>query len=228
MNISKKLVYGLVFLEIQIIVISLIFLIPKVLEVEQKVERTNKFLFTAIQDKNIASLQTIHHDDIVIGDKDAPATMYLYTRFNCSACSDFYSDNYERLQQDYVEKGLLKIVVRYLTHIDDKPAFFAARCARYAYDNDAFMAYNKVMVSNHSDLNLSIIEENTLSILPDSAKLVSYLNSDADGKAIYEKAKTARAAGVSRTPSIIINGQLLVGNRKYQKLEQLIREEING
>jgi len=228
MKINNKWGFAFLIIEVQVILILLIFLVPKVLEVERKVERTNKFLFSLIQDKNTASLQVLKEDDLIIGDLDAPATMFLYTRFNCSACSDFYDSNYEKLKSEYVDKGLLKIVVRYLTHIDSKEAFHAARCAHFAYDNNVFSAYNKLMASEQSDLNLSTIESNIVTLIPDSTKLHHYLTTDNDGQAIFTKAKEAKAAGVSRTPTIIINGQMLIGNRKYKKLKELILAEINA
>jgi protein-disulfide isomerase len=227
MNISKKVIYvGLIF-EIQILLALLIFLMIKLLAVEQKVERINQFLFTTIQDKNITALQRIAEDDIVIGDKNAPATMYLYTKFNCSACSEFYASTYETLQKEYVDKGLLKIIIRYLTHSDNKEAFHAARCAHYAYQNNAFAAYNKLMSSAYADLSIAATKETTLTLIPDSTRLTTYLSNDHEGEAIFEKAKEARAAGISRTPTIIINGQLLEGNRRFQKLAPLIDADIN-
>jgi protein-disulfide isomerase len=228
MKLDKKTIYLGVFFEVQIILALLVFLTFKLLEVEQKVERTNLFLVSAIADKNIATLQSVAEDDIVIGDKNAPATMYLYTRFNCSACSEFYGSTYETLQTEYVNKGLLKIIIRYLTHSDNKEAFFAARCAHYAYQNNAFAAYNKLMSPAHANLSITTTKETTLSLLPDSTKLSAYLNNDQQGEAIFAKAKEARTAGISRTPTIIINGQMLEGNRRFQKLAPLIDADIKA
>jgi protein-disulfide isomerase len=228
MSPGKKVIYVGLFIEIQILLALLIFLTVKLLEVEQKVERTNQFLLTAITDKNIAALQSIAEDDIVIGDRNAPATMYLYTKFSCSACSDFYGSAYETLQTEYVDKGLLKIIIRYLTHSDNKEAFFAARCAHYAHQNNAFAAYNKLMFTADAKLSIAAVKETTLTLLPDSVGLTTYLSNDKEGEAIFIKAKEARDAGISRTPTIIINGQLLEGNRRFQKLAPLIDTDIKA
>jgi protein-disulfide isomerase len=227
MGLGKKIFYIGLFIEVQILLALLIFLTVKLLEVEQKVERINQFLFNAIQGKEIAALQSIAEDDIVIGDKNAPATMYLYTKFNCSACSEFYGSTYETLQTEYVDKGLLKIIIRYLTHSDNKEVFHAARCAQYAYQNNAFAAYNKLMSPASADLSIAATKETTLTLIPDSTRLTAYLANDKEGEAIFRKAKEARAAGISKTPTIIINGQLLEGNRLFKKLAPLIDADIN-
>lgn len=226
MSLSKKLVYGLIFIEIQVILIGLIFLIPKVLEVEKKVERTNRFMFNVIQEKSVAGLQTVREDDIILGDRNALATMIVYTKFGCSACHEFYTDNLGKLKSNYVDKGLLKIVLRYLTHSGNKEAFNAAKGAHYTYSNDAFSAYNKIMHDDKHDLSLVNTKKAVLSILPDSSKFDSYINNAAHSNKITKIATEAINAGVRKTPTILINGQKLVGNRRYQKLEQLINESI--
>src|SRR5690554_5086595 len=49
---------------------------------------------------------------LVIGDPDAPVTIIEYGDYKCPECGKFKSDVGQRLREEYVDKGKVKIVFR--------------------------------------------------------------------------------------------------------------------
>lgn len=68
------------------------------------------------------------------GAEFAPLTLYEYSSFGCSHCADFHLNILPKLEKDYVEQGLLKIV--FVNFPLDKKSMKAAMLSRcMTYDN---------------------------------------------------------------------------------------------
>ena len=120
MNNSKKYLYVLIFIEIQIILGLLIFSYFKLSELDTKIQATNKFMFGIFHDKKMEEIQILDTNDIIIGDSDASVTMMMFTKFDCHVCNDFFITSYNKIKTNYIDKGLVKFVVRHISHKSSK------------------------------------------------------------------------------------------------------------
>lgn len=72
-------------------------------------------------------------DDPTIGDADAPITIIEFSDFQCPFCARFSSQTLPSIQEEYIDKGLVKLVYRDfpLNHIHPNAAVtaLAAECA---------------------------------------------------------------------------------------------------
>lgn len=69
-----------------------------------------------------------------IGAENAPLTLYEYSSFGCPHCADFHLNEIPKLQEDFVNNGLLKIV--FVSFPLDKKSMKGTMLARcMTYDN---------------------------------------------------------------------------------------------
>ena len=54
----------------------------------------------------------ISEKDFVIGDDNAPVTIIEYASLSCSHCAEFHMETLPKLLEEYIDKGLAKIVFR--------------------------------------------------------------------------------------------------------------------
>jgi len=94
--------------------------------------------------KNLQIPDEFNLEEIVIGDEKAPHTVIVYSSFSCNHCSKFHREEFPKLKRDYIDKGLVKVILR--NYIDDLGALEAAILMRifYAKSKDAVVLYKKI------------------------------------------------------------------------------------
>lgn len=91
--------------------------------------------------KNLDIPDSFKLEEIVIGDKNAPHTLVVYSSFSCNHCCKFHKEELPKLKKQYVDPGKLKIILR--NYIDDLGALEAAILMRVFYNKskDAIALY---------------------------------------------------------------------------------------
>lgn len=103
--------------------------------------------------KNLRIPDEFKLKEIVIGKKTAPHTVIVYSSFSCSHCRKFHMEEFPKLKKYYIDKGLVKVILR--NYIDDLGALEAAILMRifYAKSKDAVTLYKKIFKKQQEWLN---------------------------------------------------------------------------
>jgi len=225
---SKNYFNIFLFVEIQLILILLVFLSINTFDLNEKLKRTNVFINGIFLDKKTNSLQEIKNNDIVIGEKNAPVTVIMYTKYDCSACSEFFETTYPQVKKNYIDRGLVKFVVRFMTNKNQLVPFYALKSAQYAFEHNFYESFdNQIHQSNFSQLDTLKIRELVLSLDTMHSTFDSFMKVQNTATKLIEKAKAAREAGINKTPAFLINGELHFGSRKFEKFEEWLLQKIN-
>jgi protein-disulfide isomerase len=67
-------------------------------------------------------------EEVVLGQKDAPVTLIMYTSFTCSYCKTFHLQELPKFKERYVDTGKVKIYLR--CYLDDLGALESATLTR--------------------------------------------------------------------------------------------------
>lgn len=220
---TKDIILAILFIEIQILLVFAWMNYQKVNELDAKVKRTNIFLHELYQDKGISSLERVDDYDVVIGNPDAPQSIVMYTRDGCSACEDFEMNAFPQLNENYIKTGKVKFILRKLYYPNDsvggdmnKYAHFLSKEGKGQYDDEILSFY----MTGNQDANQ--VPQMVGDLFPEDEKLIEYL-SDADILNNFRvKIQMARKNGITKTPTFLINGQKLIGARKFSKFEELL------
>ena len=222
----NKIIKTLIIVEVQVIIVLIIMCHLKLSTLEKKVYNTNKFMHELLINKQIEELKQIDKDDIVIGKKTAPVTMFLFSRYGCSACSSFYKNIYTQLRNEYIEKGLLKIVVRQMVQTSRPRILYASKAALYSYRIGIYEEFNYQIQTSNTVIKNEFIDSVMYSLIDFEKGYDTFLNNIEIEQEMLEISEKARKAGVKGTPSFLIGDEKIYGTRSYKKFKEIIDNEL--
>lgn len=224
----KQIIKIFILIEIQVAFIFIVLIFIKQSEVEKKVFNTNKFIYELLIDKQFEELKKVDENDIVIGEKYAPATLFVYFRYGCSACSQFFKIVYPKLQEEYIQSGQLKIVVRQKVQTSRPIILHAAQASIAAYRADCFDEFNNSIHLLDGSLSNNIVDNIALNLTNQTQEEFDKFMSDQEiTQMLLDKANDAIAVGITATPTFIIGNEQIVGTRPLRRFEALIEESLN-
>ena len=157
-----------------------------------------------------------------IGKADAPVTLDVWSDFQCPSCGQYATIVEPALIRDYVTPGTLRIVhhdaafqgTRSGSAYDESVE--AAAGARCAADQDRYWPYHDWVFANQSGENAGAFADARLRAIATSAGLdVSVWDAcRATGKqqaAARAETQAGVAKGVNATPTMVLNGETMVG-----------------
>lgn len=170
-----------------------------------------------------------------IGEKDAPVTVVEFGDFKCPSCKAWGEMIYPKLVDDYIETGKVEFsFINVLFH--GKESTLASIAAESVYERSPGMYWNfhQAMfdaqpVENHD--GPWITPERILEIASGFPEIdQTLLREDMEQEATMESVKIdeelVKKAGVSMTPTIVINGKMMEDPFDYEAIKTVIEQEI--
>ncbi len=165
-------------------------------------------------------------DDPMLGSVEAPVTLIMFEDFECPFCGRFSKETLPRLLENEVKEGTLRIVWKDFPlsiHSHAAKAHEAARCAQA---EGKFWEYHDLLFANQSDLNIADLKRYARELGLGGA-FDSCLDSGASRSLVEAGQREGFAAGVSGTPSFVINGTSISGALPYATLASVIASLAN-
>lgn len=171
-------------------------------------------------------------DDRTIGKADAPVTLEVWSDFQCPACGQFAELVEPTLIRDYVTPGTLRIIDhdaafqgrRAGSYDESVEAGAAARCAA---EQDAYWTFRDWVFANQVGENEGAFRDERLRAIATAAGLdvTAWDACRATGEqqaAVRAETQQALDQGINATPTMILNGETIVGVRTAAELGQMI------
>ncbi len=162
------------------------------------------------------------------GSIDAPMTMFEVGDFQCPACRIFFTETLPRLQEEYISTGKLKLVFINFpipqSHPNAPAAHEFAMCAAH---QDKFWPVHDLLYENQ-DAWAPLPDPATYFMgLADSAgvergELQRCLESGTVRSLVGAEARMAFDAGVTSTPSLILEGGVIRGAAPIEALRPIL------
>jgi len=187
-------------------------------------------LVTALTPQSLLANETsaleITKNDFIIGDKNAPVTIIEYASMSCSHCANFHTNTLPDLKKEYIDSGKVRMVFR--DYPFNYPALMGSmmmRCipqnVRYDYMN-ALYQLQPTWVNRES----STTKKELYKIMQSGGMTkddfeACYRNLDIENE-ILEGVMAAQKFNVRSTPSFIVNGNLVEGNKNIKEFRQII------
>lgn len=136
------------------------------------------------------------------------------------------------IEETFVATGMATFEYRDYAFLSDG-SVLAAEAARCANDQDAFWAYHDLIFYNVDNPELAGLERISFDLFArylelDMDEFGSCMDNHTHQAAVIESRQQASAIGVSGTPSILLNGELVTGIETYDELFQMIEEAAAG
>ena len=169
----------------------------------------------------------ITEKDFVIGNEDAKITIIEYASLSCSHCADFHVNTLETLKKEYIDTGKVRIVFR--DYPFNYPALLGSmvlRCIPENYRYDYMNALFKLQTDWVNKKNKKTIQElykimQSGGMTKDEYDACIY-NTELENEILKGVMEAQKQFNIKSTPSFIINGKLIEGNKSIKEFRQII------
>ena len=176
---------------------------------------------------NEKSALEISEDEFVIGNKDAPITIIEYASMSCSHCASFHNNTLPDIKKEYIDTGKVRMVFR--DYPFNYPALLGSmmmRCIssdiRYDYMNALYQLQNTWVNKDPK------ISKKELYKIMQSGGMTKdkfnecYSNLDNENLILEGVMAAQKDFNIKSTPSFIVNGNLIEGNKNIKEFRQII------
>ena len=176
------------------------------------------------------SVSEVSLNELSIGDDDAPVTIIEYASMTCSHCADFHTNTYAALKEDYIEKGKVKFIFREFPL--DKLSMATSMLAR-CVDSSISLAFIDILFQSRSRW----YSDNAIAELKSLSKQAGLSSEDFDqclndqellDQLIIQKENAIEEFQINSTPSFIINGKVITGNKPYSYFKSEIERILDS
>lgn len=168
------------------------------------------------------------------GDPDAPVKMEIFSDFGCSHCGSFAQTTGEMIMEEYVATGKVYMVYHSVGSMMGHPTSLTTIEAAYcAGEQNKFWQYHDILFVNQATLFANINQnlDKTFvayaeSLDMDTDSFEACIKDNRYNNQIQEDLVAARTAEITSTPSFMINGTLIVGNKPYNEFQVAIESAL--
>lgn len=181
--------------------------------------RTKADIELFLERPELIHLDITPDDDPSIGREDAPITIITFADYQCPFCSR----GTQTLKELVAKRGdNIRVVLRDFPLPSHKDAKMAAEAAECADEQGKFWEYSDIMFSNQQSLTSENLQEYATRIGLNSEQFGACLNSGKQRQEVNKDIADAKMAGISSTPSLLINGYYIAGIPSLDYLEEVI------
>ena len=172
-------------------------------------------------------LLNVVETDFVIGDDDAPITIIEYASMSCSHCADFHNNTLDTLKKEYVDKGKVKFVFRDFPF--NYPALLGSmvvRCipdeVRYDYMNALFQLQPSWVLRENAKTTQELFKIMQSGGMTKEEFDSCITNVDLENEILQGVIGAQSQFNIKSTPSFLVNGTLIQGNKSIKDFRQII------
>lgn len=171
-------------------------------------------------------------DGDVLGAPEAPVVIELYSDFQCPACKLFATERLPRLVTEFVTPGTVRIEARDIAFLGQgtpNESLELAAGAACAAAQNRYWTFHDLVFWNQGRENRGDHDAEFIARIADAAGVDRTVWDACIGRSdvrppIDATTASALAAGISSTPTLVVNGQSVVGVPDYDQLAALIRQ----
>lgn len=178
------------------------------------------------QGQNLAkNLKPITNEDHIRGDKNAKVLLVEFSDFQCPFCSRVHP-TLDKLVNDY--KGQVSWVYKHFP-LDGLHPFArkAAEASECANEQGKFWDYADQLFQNQSSFSDNYFGQLAQTLGLDVNKFSSCLSSNKYANRVNDNSQEGNSVGITGTPGIYVNDQLVKGALPYENFKQIIDQILS-
>lgn len=181
---------------------------------------------TAIQQARMTAAHRIPGDPLAMGRPDAPVVLVEWADFQCPYCAAFTNDTLPKLIDQYVKTGKARLEWRDFAFLG-KESTSAAIAARAAARQGKFWPYHDKLYTEQHPENSGALTPAYLVDLArrlglDTVRFQADLADPALARQVAGDERAGSAVGVTGTPTVLVNGQLISGSEELGTYQRAI------
>ncbi|MDJ0825010.1 MAG: DsbA family protein [Rhodobacter sp.] len=172
--------------------------------------------------------------EMALGDENAPLTVVEYASFTCPHCKHFHRDTFKEFKANYIDTGKVRFIYREVYF--DRFGLWASMVARCG-GQEKFFGIVDMIYDQQADWTASGDPATIAGALARIGRTAGIAGEDVDAclqdaekaqglVAYYEE--NAGRDGIRSTPSFIIDGELVTGNKSFDEFAALLDAELDS
>jgi len=201
-----------------------------------KIEKQGASLQEAVQSPTTPQID----DDVILGDVQAPVTIFIFSDYQCPYCGKFFKETESLIRKNYVETGKAKIVYKGVALFGPE-SIAAAQAAECAKDQGKYWAYHDAIFEieikefetlgnneNTGNLNRETFKKIASDLNMNTDEFLTCFDSQKYAAEVEKDTKEANSV-MERpaTPTIFINDKMIQGAYPYNVFSQAIDEALS-
>ncbi len=167
-------------------------------------------------------------DDVILGDPEAPVTIFIFSDYQCPACGLFYQQTEHLLRKNYVETKKAKMVHKDFPLENIHPlARSAAEAAECGRDQGRYWIYHDALLERQKELGQIDFAELAETLGLNKTEFSQCYNNRKYKDEVTTDLSEGLNLGVEATPTIFINDKMIQGAYPYNVFSQAIDEVLN-
>lgn len=159
----------------------------------------------------------------LLGKSDAKVQVVEFSDFECPFCANL-AKTIQKITKKYGRAVALTFKAFPLSRHSNAPlAHQASLCAA---DQDKFWPYHDKLFENQQSLDRPNLEKYAAQLKLDMIRFKQCVDSGEKISKVQKEMKEGEEAGVRSTPTLFVNGKILVGNLPQEAIEEVINEEL--
>lgn len=165
----------------------------------------------------------VSDQDPQLGEDTAPVQIIEFGDFDCEFCREFHRTTFPEIVAKYIDTGIVQYVHKDfpLQQSVNQQSVAAAKAARCAGEQGMFWDYAAALYARDFIAEADFQDIATTLEL-DVARHSDCLTADTATEAVIRGVQDAVAAGVTATPSFVINGKLYEGALSFEEIASII------
>ncbi|MCU4162972.1 DsbA family protein [Carboxylicivirga caseinilyticus] len=184
---------------------------------------TYLFLNKNKNDAPINEITLLSDYDIIIGEFNASNTLILYFDYNCKYCKKFFENVYPEIKKQFIDGGILKIVLRPVCKSNDITATNAYQTLLCINKFGNFDKLHQLLLHEPRIIYTEQYQQLTDEFINTNANVAECIlntNNEAILKNIYE----FQELKTKGTPTFVLNNKVIVGYKDFQFFEDRIKK----
>ena len=176
---------------------------------------------------NESSVLEIKDNDFVIGDQEAPITIIEYASMSCTHCASFHNNTLNDIKTEYIDTGKVRFVFRDFPF--NYPALLGSmmmRCipneVRYDYMNALYVLQKTWVVRENAKTLQELYKIMQSGGMTKKEFDACYSNQDLENEILENVIAAQKEFNIRSTPSFLVNGELVEGNKNIKEFRQII------
>lgn len=159
------------------------------------------------------------------GSDKAKVTLVVFSDFQCPFCSRL-NPTLDALLQAPAYKDKIKVIFKQLPLAFHTNAQKAAEASLFAHEHGKFWEMHEKLFANQQALDLESLKKYATEIGLDANALEAALNSGKYKAAVDADAAAGKNAGITGTPTTVINGKIIQGAQPLENFKHEIDEAL--
>lgn len=166
-------------------------------------------------------------EDVVFGSNNSLHTIFLYASYNCKYCRYLFSRTFPKLTENYLDKNIVKVVVKFVELSENSNSFYALSAASCIYRFGYYEKFHELLLTNPAVVVTEDFHRLVDDIMSENYSIAQCITENKDYSNLKKNIKEFRSLKFSGTPTLVINHHAYSGYVSFENLDKILKKEFN-